>query len=81
MITHFVSKSTIGEVCRICGEQATHKVGEEISHDEPNPQFPGRTDIKVGRHNFTAYVCCKHFRFILGDSVFCPLLISSSQER
>lgn len=31
---HFISASCGGERCR-CGAAATHKVGEEIPHDEP----------------------------------------------
>jgi|GEM_PF-2692519 len=78
MWEHFISASCGGEHCRICGEAATHKVGEEIAWDEPNPQFPERTGyIKAGRHNFTAYVCCRHFRELFGDAVFCPPLAGS----
>lgn len=47
---HFVSKSCEGERC-ICGKPATHKVGEEIPHDDPFQ----------ARHNLTQYVCCRHF--------------------
>ncbi len=69
---HFVSGSCEGVVCghadldganhasdgvRICGQPATHKVGEVIMHDDPNPN----------RHNLTMYVCCKHFGEILGS--------------
>lgn len=32
---HFVSKSCGGEICSMCHKPATHKVGEEIMHDEP----------------------------------------------
>ncbi len=76
MWEHFISASCGGEHCRICGEPATHKVGEEIPHDEPNP-WPMATakfmSIRgAGRHNFTAYVCCRHFRELFGDAVFCP---------
>lgn len=39
----------------MCREPATHKVGEELFHDDPNPY----------RHNLTAYVCCWHFGFIM----------------
>ena len=60
---HFVSASCGGELCRMCNEPATHKVGEEIMHDDPNP----------GRHNLTAYVCCSHFMLIMGDASPCSL--------
>ena len=58
---HFVSCTCEGERCSICGEPATHKVGEEVGFD----------DFEI-RHNFTAYVCCEHFRMIFGPAVFCP---------
>jgi len=32
---HFVSVSAGGEICSMCNKPATHKVGEEIMHDEP----------------------------------------------
>jgi hypothetical protein len=53
---HFVSGSCRGEFCAVCGAAATHKVGEEIPHDDPDP----------GRHNLTAYLCCRHFGLVLG---------------
>lgn len=61
-LRHFVSESCKGEKCRMCGAPATHKVGEEIPHDDHNPR----------RHNLTAYVCCEHFRSIMGSAVSCP---------
>jgi hypothetical protein len=57
---HFVSVSCKGTQC-FCGKPATHKVGEEILHDDPNPN----------RHNLTAYVCCEHFRQLMGPAVPC----------
>ena len=39
-----------------CGHPATHKVGEEMFEDDPNPI----------RHNLTAYVCCAHYCAIMG---------------
>ena len=44
---HFVSDSCEGEVCSMCAEPATHKVGEEIPSDDP----------ELMRHNYTAFVC------------------------
>ena len=65
-MTHFISASCEGETCSMCDSPATHKVGEEMLHDEPN-QY---------RHNLTAYVCCKHFVQIMGDNstvrMICP---------
>lgn len=54
---HFVSVCCRGESCHICREEgrkvpASHKVGEEIPHDEPAPSAGG---IKMSRHNLTAY--------------------------
>lgn len=59
---HFVSKSCVGEFCGMCYRAegrilATHKVGEEILHDDPNQN----------RHNYTQYVCCEHFKMIFGE--------------
>lgn len=63
MENHFVSECCEGETCTMCEKStpATHKVGEEIFYDDPNGY----------RHNFTAYVCCKHFKQIFGRAVFC----------
>lgn len=56
---HFISASCGGEVCGFleCREPATHKVGEEIASDDPNPI----------RHNLTRYVCCFHFTCLFGS--------------
>jgi hypothetical protein len=67
---HFVSRSCGGERCSVCRADATHKLGEEIMHDDPSPH----------RHNLTAYVCCEHFRMIVGSCGFANLpgfLVSS----
>lgn len=32
---HFVSASCAGELCSVCKAPSTHKLGEEIMHDEP----------------------------------------------
>jgi len=55
----YVGLSNVGEVCMIdnCGKDATHKIGEEISNDDPYPD----------RHNLTNYVCCEHYQKIMGD--------------
>lgn len=60
--SHFVSASCKGRNCDICGDPSTHKVGEEIMHDDPCQN----------RHNYTAYVCCDCFRMIMGAAVMCP---------
>lgn len=51
------SASCKGEKCRLCGEPAAAKVGEEIMWDDP----------ATNRHNLTAYVCEAHFRQIFGN--------------
>jgi|SRR6185312_80239 len=51
----FQSVSCEGERCSMCGEPATMKLGEEIMHDDP----------RSGRHNWTAYVCRQHGRWVL----------------
>lgn len=63
-MSHFVSSACAGEVCNFrigiggaCGTPATHKVGEEIMHDDPNP----------ARHNLVAYLCCHHFARVVGQ--------------
>ncbi len=59
---HFVSASCRGVNCGMCIRlhgvlaPATHKVGEEIMHDDP----------AEARHNLTQYVCCKHYCEIMG---------------
>ena len=51
----FISAACAGETCR-CGAPAVAKIGEMIAHDDPNP----------ARHNFTAYVCARHYALLLG---------------
>jgi hypothetical protein len=71
---HFVSASCGGEKCSMCGRQATHKVGEEISHDDPSNAkvMDGGSIVVIRmRHNFTAYICCEHFMAIFGGAVPC----------
>jgi len=60
MGAHFVSESCEDRKCK-CGSAATHKVGEEILHDDPEPN----------RHNLTAYVCCYCFRSVFGSASPC----------
>lgn len=64
MTTHFVSASCKGEHCRIsgCEEVASHKLGEEIPGDDP---------VGQSRHSLTAYVCCGHYKMVVGDAAPC----------
>jgi hypothetical protein len=59
---HFVSVTCRGHRCW-CGQEATHKVGEEIPPDDPVP----------ARHNLTSYICCGHYRQLMGPAVACPV--------
>ena len=52
----FVSGCCKGEICSVCGNDATNKLEETIFHDDPNKM----------RHPLTAYVCREHFRMIVG---------------
>jgi len=73
-VMHFVSEFCKGEICGHCGNPATHKVGEEISFDEPQPELSdtfGFPPVIIGRHNLTAYVCCERFRQLFGPAAPC----------
>lgn len=59
--SHPVSMYCTGEKCGICGRPATHKVCEEVFDDDPDPH----------RHPLTSYVCCRHFRAIMGNAAPC----------
>lgn len=59
-VGHFVSATCAGVMCRICGQQATHKIGEEQGFD----------DTRI-RHTLTAYVCCEHFTLVMGAATGC----------
>ena len=56
-----ISPVFLGEDCTICHRQAEHKVAEEIMDDDPNPI----------RHGFSAYLCCRCFRLVMGPAVGC----------
>lgn len=54
----------------LCGEPATHKLGEEDpSHGQPAPDVGLRQPF-VG-HNLTTYVCCEHFTRVVGLASRC----------
>ena len=71
MFGHFIS-ATAGGPCSMCGERATHKVGEEIPPDDPSNRVV-LGSISHQRHNLTAYVCCRCFTRILGPATGCPV--------
>ncbi len=76
---HFVSCSCGGERC-YCGNDATHKVGEEIPHDEKDSYPEPLKGLSI-RHNFTQYVCCQCFTNIMGNAVFCDYTRPAKIER
>lgn len=53
----------------MCGAPATHKVGEEMFADDPQPI----------RHNLTAYVCCQHFTAMMGLATGCLLVADGAR--
>ena len=63
-----------GGTCR-CGEPASHKVEEVIFDEDPASATSALKRGLLGqqRHEFTAYVCCRCFRAIMGDAVACPV--------
>lgn len=67
---HFVSVTTEGESCSMCGLPAAHKVAEQIPPDDPSQEntqvFP-----RSGRFPLAAYVCCFHFAELLGSATGC----------
>lgn len=81
-MTHFISASCEGELCSVCKAPSTHKLGEEILHDDPSNHpdpITNAAELAVlgmsglpGRHNLTAYVCCAHFTMIVGLAAGCP---------
>lgn len=52
----YISGCCEGEICYQCKTPATHKVGEVLLFDDPNPI----------RHELTAYICCKCFQSLFG---------------
>ena len=51
-MSHQIAMATVGEICRMCGQDASHKVCEDMTGD--------------GGHGLSAYVCCKCFGRIFG---------------
>lgn len=64
------SDSCIGEQCRMCSNDATHKIGEELNTHITYSNLMELMKAEV-RHNFTAYVCCFHFNEIFGVRSYC----------
>lgn len=53
-MTHFVSASCEGNLCSVCKAPATHKLGEEVPHDEPRPPCP---ECRLNWLDLAATVC------------------------
>lgn len=68
---HPVSGCCDGEKCRICGNQASHKVAEEIFPDDSTGFAQIQGHRIMARHPFTAYLCCTHFQQVFGLSSDC----------
>lgn len=54
-----------GEKCH-CGNDAYHKVGEEMIDGDPTLLSSVAGLPTIGRHTLTTYVCCECFRKIMG---------------
>jgi hypothetical protein len=70
---HPILPSCRGVRCTICGGQAHHKVGEEFLHGQREIEakvigFPPEAKFGAARHNLTAYLCCWHFRQVMGGT-------------
>lgn len=67
---HLSAPQTVGEICQVCGADASHKVSEEVlmsDGDEKELGYYVRTaQSKPWTHNLTAYLCCKHFGEVMG---------------
>lgn len=63
MDEHYISESNTEHVCGMCGAQATHKIEEAIPSDEP-----GQSEFESQRHEFTNWICCKHFGEVMGPA-------------
>jgi hypothetical protein len=55
LFPHETNPFAQGEACTNCGDEATHKVGEE-----DGPSY---------RHNWTTYLCCTCFGVVMGPVV------------
>jgi len=51
---HEGCKGSDGESCRLCGDDATHRVASD-------------DDISVVSHSWTAYLCCGCFQALFGS--------------
>ena len=69
---HFISRHVLDKTCKLCDAQATHKISEEIMGDDPTI---------YQRPVYEAYVCCEHFRLIMGNNVMCPEVLPEPEEK
>jgi hypothetical protein len=55
--SHVVEEFTVDQHCSLCGELAAHAIVELLSVPDPP---------------LTAYLCCEHFTWIMGDCADYP---------
>lgn len=69
MFNHQIDPSAQGASCGLCGQPATHKIGEDklaIPPRREGEQLSAYMTRTNQRHNFTAYVCCGCFGRLFG---------------
>lgn len=63
-----MSKYCVGRKCDICHAPAKHKVEEVLFDDDPTVKVEVSPGIfSLARHPLTAYLCDKHFYFVMGE--------------
>lgn len=60
--SHYIGRAMIGRKCSLCSEPASHKISEDIPPDDP---------AIYCRPCHISFVCCEHFKKIMGPSVSC----------
>ena len=65
---HYIILSSTGEICRMCGKPAYHKVEEvfgieALEHPTDEQMFK---QAMSSYHPYTAYLCCEHFGMVMG---------------
>ncbi len=82
MTSHFVSSMCKEAFCAVCKKDATHKISEELGPDDPSrvTYSLGYAVGGAGRCPDFAYVCCDHYRMLMGAAAaLCPQgMLSSS---
>ena len=66
--------------CALCVRSATHKIAEDYHSQVKHPPLSeilrlweeaGQPGPRPGFHTYTSYVCCKHFRALMGPAIKC----------